>query len=40
MYIGNYVRDRYNCLNLFLKVQSDDELRKSPDKSFHVLMAL
>ena len=26
------MRDRYNCRNLFLKVQSDDELRKSPDK--------
>ena len=25
--LGNYVRDRYNCRNLFLKVQSDDELR-------------
>ena len=43
----NYVyletmRDRYNCRNLFLKVQSDEstELRKSPDKPFHVLMAL
>ena len=28
---GNYERDRYNCCNLFLKVQSDDELHKSPD---------
>ena len=34
------MRDRYNCSNLFLKVQSDDELRKSPDKPFHVLMVL
>ena len=33
MNIYTYVRDRY-------KVQSDDELRKSPDKPFHVLMAL
>ena len=30
----NYVRDRYNCRNLFLKVQSDDELHKPPDKPF------
>ena len=37
---GNYVRERYNCRNLFLKVQSNDELRKSPDKPFHVLIAL
>ena len=36
----NYERDKYNCRNLFLKVQSDDELCKSPDKPFHVLMAL
>ena len=35
----NYVRDIYNCCNLFLKVKSDDELRKSPDKPFQVLMA-
>ena len=34
------VRDRYNCRNLYLKVQGDDEVRKSPDKPFHVLMAL
>ena len=41
MYISKlYVRDRYHCSNLFLKVQSDDELRKLPDKPFHVLMAL
>ena len=32
------MRDRYNCRNLFLKVQSDGELRKSPDKPFHALM--
>ena len=38
--IRNYVRDRYNCRNLILKVQSDDELPKSHDKPFHVLMAL
>ena len=24
--LGNYVRDRYNCRDLFLTVQSDDEL--------------
>ena len=36
----NYVRDRYNCRNLFLKEQSDDEMCKSPDKPFHVLTAL
>ena len=24
----NYVKDRYNCLNSFLKVQSVDELRR------------
>ena len=29
---ANYVRDEYNCRNLFLKVQSDDELQKSPEK--------
>ena len=34
------VRHRYNCRNLFLKVQNGDELRKSPDKPCHVLMAL
>ena len=32
--------DRYNSPNLFLKVQGGDGLRKSPDKPFHVLMAL
>ena len=35
-----YVSDRYNCRNLFLTVQSGDELRKSPDKLFQILMAL
>ena len=30
----------YNCRNLFFKVQSDDELRKLPDKPFHLLMTL
>ena len=34
------MRDRYNRGNLFLKVQSFDVLHKSPDKPFHVLMAL
>ena len=33
------MRDRYNCRNLLLKVQSDDALRKSPDKPFHVPIA-
>ena len=37
---GNNVRDRYNCRNLFFKVHSDDKLRKSPEKPFHLLMAL
>ena len=37
---GNYVTDRYNCRNLFLKVQSYDELRESLDKPCHALMAL
>ena len=36
----DYVRDRCNCCNLFLKVHIDDELRKSPDKPFHILTAL
>ena len=41
MYIGTLCyRDGYNYRNLFLKVQSDVKLRKSPDKTFHVLMAL
>ena len=40
VYLENYERDRYNCHNLFLKVQSDGELRKSPDEPFHILMAL
>ena len=33
--ISKYGKDRYNCLNLFLKVQSD-ELRKSPDTPLQV----
>ena len=28
------VEDRYNYHNLFLKIQSDEELRKSHDESF------
>ena len=28
--LGNYVSQIYNCRDLFLKVQSDAELRKSP----------
>ena len=39
-HLGNYVWDSYSCRNIFLKVQGDDELRKSPDKPFHVLMTL
>ena len=36
-----YVNIYYdNCRNLFLKVQSYGELRKSPDKPFHALKAL
>ena len=31
-----YIQKLYSCHNLFLKVQSDDELRKSPHKPFHV----
>ena len=35
---GQTMLKTYNCRNLFLKVQSDDELRKSPDKPFQVLI--
>ena len=38
--LGNYVRDRYNCLNLFLKVKSDDELHKSPDETITLIKLL
>ena len=40
MYIGNYVRDRFIGSNFIFKAHSDDELLKSPDKPFQVLMAL
>ena len=38
--MGNYVRDRYNCRNFFLKVQNNGKLCKSHDKPVHVLIAL
>ena len=36
----SYVKDRFNCLNLYFKVRSDDELLKSHDEPFQALMAL
>ena len=28
---GNYIWNKHNCLNLFLKVQHDDKMHKSPE---------
>ena len=40
MYSNNVKSIEYNYLNLFLKLMSDDELRKSSDKLFQLWLAL
>ena len=34
------LKEDTNCLNLFLTVPSDDDMRRSPDTPFQVLIAL